>query len=218
MEALLLGLSSGLACVASCGPVLLPWLVVEGRPLRGTASLLAVFLAGRLVGYVAFSVVAWMIGLALAVRGAPRSLAFGLSYLGLSVVLLANAAHTPEAKACEGPCPRVKEIERERSLRRTFRSLTPAVLGLLTGLAVCPPFVAATLRAAERQSLFGAMSFFLLFFCGTSVWFFPFVAVGKLRPGETLLGIARIATAIVGIWYGYLGATSVAGRLWHGWT
>ena len=49
-EPLLLGFGSGLACLGSCGTVLLPWLASEPRTFRGTAGVLALFLGGRLGG------------------------------------------------------------------------------------------------------------------------------------------------------------------------
>jgi sulfite exporter TauE/SafE len=66
-EALALGFGSGPICVASCGPVLLPWLGAEPRDLGTTSRLLAIFLGGRLAGYLAFAVVAWAIGVTLPV-------------------------------------------------------------------------------------------------------------------------------------------------------
>jgi len=49
-EALLLGVSSGPVCLASCTPVLIPVLAAEQRSPRGTGALLAQFLGGRLPG------------------------------------------------------------------------------------------------------------------------------------------------------------------------
>ena len=43
-EALLLGVSSGPVCLASCSPVLVPVLAAEQRSPRGTGALLAQFL------------------------------------------------------------------------------------------------------------------------------------------------------------------------------
>lgn len=214
MEALLLGLSSGLVCVASCGPVLVPWLLVERRSFRGTAALVGVFLAGRLVGYMGFAVLAWTLGLMLSARAGARATLFGAAHVALAVMLLVYAAR-PRGQV-ERSCQFARQQARAEKLRRTFRSLTPAVLGLLTGLAICPPFVAATVRAAERSNLLGAVLFFVLFFMGTTVWFLPFVAVGSVRRSDAVVIVARIATAIVGGWYAYLGATTLGARLFHG--
>ena len=85
-EAVVLGFASGPVCVASCGPVLLPWLAAEPRGLRATGQLLGVFLGGRLAGYLAFAVIAWTAGVALPVDAGTRTLIFGLANLGLGSV------------------------------------------------------------------------------------------------------------------------------------
>lgn len=61
-EALLLGLASGPACVASCGPVVVPSLLAEGAGWRVNGRYLMSFLGARLLGYVLFAAVAWELG------------------------------------------------------------------------------------------------------------------------------------------------------------
>ncbi len=210
MEAIALGVSSGLACVVSCGPVLLPWLASERRPLRPTSLLLAGFLAGRLVGYLAFAVVAWAFGLVLAGSGRAGSVAFAVAHLALAALLLVFvvSARARGASACASSAP--------VRLARRLRWLAPAALGLLTGVSPCPPFVAAGLRAAERESLAGSLAFFVLFFVGTSIWFAPFTAVAGLRRMEAVATVARLATVIIAAYYGYIGAVALGGAVLHG--
>jgi sulfite exporter TauE/SafE len=200
-EAFLLGISSGPACLASCGPVLLPALAAQQKALRGTGALLAQFLAGRLAGYLGFAVVAWLLGVSIGPQSHFRILAFGLSNLGLAVLLVVYAFLIPAP--CRGHCPR-------------HRNVAPALLGLLTGLNLCPPFVAAGVRAAQGASLGEALLFFLLFFVGTSVWFAPSVALSVLRRFEAVATVARLTLFVLAAYYGYL-AVVVLGREWiHG--
>jgi hypothetical protein len=70
-EALLLGVSSGPVCLASCTAVLIPVLAAEQRSPRGTGALLAQFLGGRLAGYLLFACLAWLLGLSLQLQ--PRA-------------------------------------------------------------------------------------------------------------------------------------------------
>ena len=72
-EALVLGLASGPACLAACGPVLVPSLLTERAGLRPHARYLSVFLAARLVGYLLFAVVAWEIGALVSFAPGPRA-------------------------------------------------------------------------------------------------------------------------------------------------
>ncbi len=282
-EAVVLGFASGPVCVASCGPVLLPWLAAEPRGLRATGQLLGVFLGGRLAGYLAFAVIAWTAGVALPVDAGTRTLIFGLANLGVGVLLLVSAAFPRrhcaaqpasadapvEANAAKGePLVQIGPANRFRppaGLARIFHQLsaaardraastalrwaqgappvldvpssTPAggslrapcscnpliaprydrgatsglTLGFLTGLNLCPPFVAAGVRAAEERSLAGAGLFFVLFFAGTTVWFLPSLAVSPLRRFEAVPFVARITMAVLALYYAYLGVVSVSG-------
>jgi hypothetical protein len=214
-EPLLLGFSSGLLCLAACGPVLLPWLAAEGSGLRGTGVLLGQFLAGRLAGYLGFATAAWALGLALPLPAGQNAAVFGAVHLALAATLALYAFSSFRARAtC---CPGGLSIPRRRALAERFRSFGPAVLGLLTGLNLCPPFLVAGVRAAERHSLAGALEFFLLFFAGTMVWFLPFLGVGAMRRFTALPLVARFTTVLVAAYYAYLGVITLGGALLHAW-
>lgn len=205
-EAVVLGFASGPVCVAACGPVLLPWLAAEPRGLRATGQLLGVFLSGRLAGYLAFAVVAWAAGVALPVDASTRTLIFGLANLGLAALLVISAAsphrHCPAHASSREPLHQIGSADR-------FRPPTALTLGFLTGMNLCPPFVAAGIRAAETQSLAGACAFFLFFFAGTSVWFLPSIAISPLRRFEAVPVVARLTMAVLALYYAYLGIVSL---------
>ena len=57
-EALVLGLSSGPACMASCGPVLVPSLLAGRGGVPLSARYLSTFLGARFLGYLLFAAVA----------------------------------------------------------------------------------------------------------------------------------------------------------------
>jgi hypothetical protein len=209
LEPLLLGFSSGLVCTVSCGAVLLPFLMARRRGLEGTAALLAQFLAGRLAGYLGFAAIAWAVGLALAPGSGAWLLAFGVANVGLGVMLgwyAATAGRSHDACAVPAsPGPVVRAVRRGGALG-------PALLGLWSGLNLCPPFVAATVGAAARPGLLSALLYFSLFFLGTTVWFLPFLAAAPLRRFQGAVPVARAAMAIVAVYYAYRGIITLAGR------
>jgi hypothetical protein len=214
VEALLLGLSVGLVCLASCGAVLLPWLVVQQRTTVATAWLLGQVLAGRLVGYLLFAGVAWAAGLVL-VPGElrTRALVFGLAHVALAAMLFwyVFAASRSPRSAQLSPGSR-----RLSPMRRRISRVGPAALGFLTGINLCPPFVVATVRAAELRSLPASLAFFTVFFVGTSVWFLPFLAAGAARRIPEARTVGRVAMGIVAAYYGYMGAITLGWRLMYG--
>jgi sulfite exporter TauE/SafE len=205
-EGVVLGLASGPACLASCGPVMVPWLVTERSGWRRTTGMLSIFLGGRLAGYVLFAVLAGLAGAAIPPDERPRSLLFAVAHLGLALVLLAHCLR-PQRRQSE---PALVHIGPTR------RGWTPALLGLFTGLNLCPPFVVAAVRAAETASVPGAVLYFLAFFTGTAFWFVPFAALGALRIGETVSTVARYTLLALAVFYAYIGIMTLIGRWFHG--
>jgi len=207
-EALLLGFGSGPICLASCGPVLLPWLGAEPRKLGATGRLLAIFLGGRLAGYLGFAVVAWAAGLTLPLDLRTRTLVFGLANFGLAALLGISACitHRPCAQPPDESRPHLYQI----GAPGRHRPPTALTLGFLTGLNLCPPFVAAGVRAAATHSLRGALAFFALFFAGTCVWFLPSLAVSWLRRFSAVPAVARMTMGALAVYYAYLGVVSAA--------
>ena len=96
------------------------------------------------------------------------------------------------------------------------RSWTALLLGLFTGVNLCPPFVVAAVRAMETGSVGGAVLFFLAFFAGTAVWFVSLAALGALRVAETVATVARYTMLALAAYYAYLGILTLIGRLLHG--
>ncbi|MDP3001269.1 MAG: sulfite exporter TauE/SafE family protein [Bryobacterales bacterium] len=204
-EAALLGLASGPACLASCGPVLTPWLVAERAGWRRAFGLLSVFLGGRLAGYLLFAVAAGLAGATMPLGARERALLFAAAHLGLAATLVAYGLR-PRRRA-EPPLVTIGPAR---------RSWMPVLLGLFTGLNLCPPFVVAAVRAMETGSVTGAVLFFLAFFAGTAVWFVPFAALGALRVAETVATVARFTMLALAAYYAYLGILTLLGRLLHG--
>ena len=202
-------------CLAACGPVLLPWLAAEGAGLRGTGALLGQFLAGRLAGYLVFATAAWALGLALPLPAGSNAALFGAVHLALAVALASYVLSTlrPRPEACPGGL----SAARNRALAGRFRALGPVALGFLTGLNLCPPFLVAGVRAAQRHSLPGALEFFLLFFAGTLIWFLPFLGVSAVRRFTGLRLVARFTAVLVAAYYGYLGVITLGGAVLHAW-
>lgn len=213
-DALVLGLASGPACLAACGPVLVPSLLASDSGVIPNLRAIAVFLCTRLAGYLAFALVAWEVGSLASLLVKPHPQVIGLVYALMAGVL---AWYALSAKHdCSSACATPKLVtirDAGRDSRGTKKSIAGiALLGLLTGLNFCPPFVVAGIRAAELGSLSGALLFFAAFFAGTSVWFVPFAGLGCVARNQALITVARMTMGLVALYYLALGIYMLIGR------
>jgi Cytochrome C biogenesis protein transmembrane region len=211
-EAFLLGLASGPACVASCGPVVVPSLLAEGAGWRLNARYLSSFLGTRFLGYLLFAAVAWELGVLVSPPPAARSLIYGGIHVLLGVALLWYARSI--GRGCTHVCGGSGLV----SIGHVGKRGVPgaAILGLLTGVSLCPPFVAAGLRAAQLGSISAALLFFAVFFVATTLWFVPFVGLGCVRRNASIIFVARTAMVLVAAYYLLAGMAMLAGRRIYG--
>lgn len=211
-EALVLGLASGPACIASCGPVVVPSLLAERSGLRLNSRYLSAFLATRLLGYLLFAAVAWELGTLVSPRLAEHSWLFAAIHLLLGCALLVYAYSV--GRPCAHPCGDSELV----TIGGTRKHRVPgaAVLGFLTGVSLCPPFAAAGVRASEAASLSAALFFFAAFFLGTSVWFVPFAAFGWVKRNDAVTTVARMAMVLIAVYYFYAGLTTLIGGKAYG--
>jgi hypothetical protein len=206
-EALALGLASGPACIASCGPVLVPSMLAEHSGVRLNARYLAMFLSTRLLGYLLFALIAWQAG-SVALPPASRSTVFGTVHLLLAVVLVFYARSVGRT-GCEAGCTQPKLVTIGAGGHGVPAA---AALGLFSGISLCPPFVAAGVRAAELASASAALLFFATFFVGTSIWFIPLLGFGCLRRNPAIITVARMCMVLIALYYGYAGVMILLGR------
>ncbi len=193
MDALLLGLSSGASCLASCAPFVVPALAVEsgaGRARR--LALIGSFLSGRLLAYLAVGAACGALGALAAGYLDPaldRILLRAGWAVGGAILLLGGLSGSKGPSFCRLVSSKLKP------------AVSAAVLGAAAGLNVCPPFVAAASRAVAL-GIWGGALYFLLFFIGTSVWVVPlgFVPALKKRAAEAR-AVARIAMTMLGAYF-----------------
>jgi len=211
-EAFLLGLASGPACVASCGPVVVPSLLAEGTGWRLNARYLTSFLGTRLLGYLLFAAATWELGVLVSPPPAARTFIYGGIHVVLGVVLLWYARSV--GRGCTHACEGSGLV----SIGRVGKRHVPgaAVLGFLTGVSLCPPFVVAGLRAAQLGNIAAALLFFGVFFVATTLWFVPFVGLSCLRRNDSVIFVARTAMALVALYYLFAGIAMLATRRVYG--
>lgn len=145
MQGFILGLSSGTACIAYCAPVLIPYLLGERKSALQNVFVISQFLGGRLLGYLTFGVIAWGINRSILQAVDYREFLIGIAYVVLSGFLIFYS-FSKVGSSCAG--------EQMRGLLNRVKVgwpvLLPAVMGVVTGLSFCPPFLLALANAARR--------------------------------------------------------------------
>ncbi len=206
-EGFLLGLANGGACLTACAPVFLPYIVGEGRSVRLSTPPVLCFLGGRLAGYLTFAIFAWEAGKW--IRSSPRGgLIFGAVYAALGF-LLALYGFSSHRSTCAA----------SGLLGRTFFPVfpnpvvLPAVMGLLTGLTLCPPFITALAGATSQESLLSTLLYFLSFFIATSLYLIPFPFAGQLGRSSTIRLVGRMAAGVMGCYLLYQSLIVIYGGL-----
>jgi len=212
-EALVLGLTTGPVCLASCGPVVLPWMMIQPHGIRSHSRQLSLFLLGRLAGYLLFAFIVWSLGASVPRSWAGRSWIFGGIQLLLAVALLVYAAGWPHRRrATSDPSAQLVQIG-AAPRPRTSGALS---LGFLTGINLCPPFLVAGVRAAQLGSLSVALLFFVFFFAGTAIWFVPFLSLGFVRRSPAFVTVARVTAVLLACWYGFTGVSILLEKVVYG--
>ena len=207
-EGFILGLSNGLTCMAYCAPVLVPYLLGEGKGVLRNALLTGQFLLGRLLGYLLFAVLAWAVSRSVLQGGSHHDLVIGTTYAVFSLLLIFYGFFRTGV-SCSATCT--------NELRHRFMALWPAVLpvaaGFVTGLSFCPPFLLAFTGAVEQTTLIQSLLFFFSFFLGTSLLFVLAPSVGVFRGFSALQIIGKMAAGLMGLYYLYSGIILLIGGL-----
>jgi hypothetical protein len=215
-EGFLLGLSTCTVCLATCAPVMVPFFLAEGRPLGSGFWALLQFLGGRLIGYGVFAVLAWGLGQALGELPAGRGLLLGAATVLLSAVLIIYGFGVLPLRPLRHDCPAEPAAGWRERVQKRWPFLLPVLLGFLTGLNLCPPFLLALTRAAGGEhppGLAASLLFFLAFFLGTSVCFVPMPLLGTFRRLQVLKILGRLAAGLVGIYLLVSGGISMLAAL-----
>jgi sulfite exporter TauE/SafE len=208
--ALFLGLTSGGSCLISCGPLAAALLASEDISLKRSSLLLAVFLSGRLLGYLGWAILSWFLGWVI-LQNARGPALFSAADLVLGAWLIYYGIRRPILSHERCPDSNPGSLDSSpRSCRSFYRG---GAWGFLSGLQICPPFLIAVTEAAKTGSLEGSLLFFILFYIGTGIWFIPFPFIGTLGRFRQVAQVARFLTLPLGAYFIYSGLISIAGGI-----
>ena len=187
-DAFVIGLTQAPICAGVCVPAILPPLLSrDDTRVSSHAVSVAMFMAGRLAGYVA---VGFLFGwLGAKVSGGLFSVVLPVAQALIGAALLLYAVSETTRK------PGLCKMAHQWGNTAYF----PLLIGVLSSVNLCPPFVAAVQQVmAHGGALYGA-AYFLVFFLATSLVMIPvfFIALGNIV--KALRSVGRVACAAVGL-------------------
>lgn len=180
----LVGVSSGISCLGICSPYLIPFLLAEKRDMKNNIFVILEFLSGRLIAYLITGFATGVAGVALnefIVSG--KIIGTFMIIAGIMLFLYSSG---------------MVNLVKFHLLKNIFVRV-PFSAGLVSGLNICPPFIAAVTYAISLHDISISIIYFLLFFLGTSVYLFPFIFSGFISKYETARNAGKISGILVAI-------------------
>ena len=198
-EGFLLGISTGLVCLATCGPIYSPYLMQ--RQYNILQSLIALFKisAGRFIAYILFGIIAGLLGQQ--IDSINREWFTSIAYILFSVILFISAFRTHKK-------------DRGCRLKKWGSFIdNPFLLGIVTGINYCPAFLIAITRAVDLSGPLSGAMLFMAFFFGTSIYLLPLSLFGVMGNKKILRTIAVVASVLIGTFFIFKALDSIIRRM-----
>jgi hypothetical protein len=205
-EAFILGLSSGSACLVTCGMVMFPYLLAGSAGVKRIATDISLFLFARLLIYFILATLAWYFGQAIFSFSVVRNIVPGILYIVFASMLVWYSISKNANPEC--PAKIMKTVNNKR--------LIPIFLGIVNSLGFCPALLIILTKGATQSTITNSYIAFLAFFIGSSVWFLPLPLAGRIRKKEILKKIGILATGLAGIIFMIKGITNLIGGIING--
>lgn len=181
----LAGLSVGVYCLGLCLPVFLPILLAQKRNTKKSFGLVIEFSLGRLVGYLFFGLVFGWLGQTIKSNFIHQIVSLANLWLGISMILYSLGAINQKF------CP-----------ARLFNKLNWTFLvGFLTGVNICPPFLASLAYVFNLKDALLSLLYFFAFFLGTSTYIVPSAIFGIFTRFSWMQTLAKLSGFLVGFYF-----------------
>jgi hypothetical protein len=205
-DSFILGLSSGSACLATCGIVLFPYLMAGSAGTLRIVFDLSIFLLTRLVIYFILATLAWHFGQVIFINPVVRTIVPAVLYIVFAIMLVWYSIDNSRNPDC--PARIVRKVNNHR--------LVPIMLGIVNSLGFCPALLIILTKSATQGTIIQSYIAFLAFFAGSSIWFFPLPLAGRIRKKDVLKKIGILATGLAGIIFMIKGLTNLIGGIING--
>lgn len=177
-----------------------PFFLGEAKSTRSNILSITRFLTGKLVGYLFWGIVAYLFGRSLETLPLYNTLLFGIIFLLLSICM----AYSGLSNA-QGRCT-LKIIQRNFKGPIILKNgMMTVLLGLLTGINFCPPFLLAFSSTASNNDLAHSLFYFFSFYVGTLLYFIPVIFLGALSKEVQIQTIGKMMSSIMAMYFFYKG-------------
>ncbi len=205
-ESFILGLSTGSACLVTCGMVMFPYLMAGQGSVKKITIDLTAFLITRFLVYLILATTAWYMGKAILSSVILKTWLPGILYVSFAVMLIWYSVGKNRRKEC--PAELLTSVEK--------KELVPVMLGIVNSVGLCPALFLILTRGATQDTLPHSWLSFLAFFAGSSIWFIPVPFAGMIRKKKVIETVGILATGLAGIIFIVKGLTLLIGGLING--
>ncbi len=204
VQGFMLGLTLGMTCLSTCGPIYAPYLMMKQSDWWGSIKNLLWIIVGRFITYLLFGIVAGLLGQS--IGNLDRSFFTPIAYIFFSILLLITAFRTHRhTKGCD-------------PARWSRFADSPFLLGVITGINFCPGFLIALTKAVDLAGPVSGALFFFAFFISTTLFLLPLSVFGPLQKviqwcsgrgskkevvitTQTLRKVGIISSVLVASWF-----------------
>ncbi len=194
-EGVTLGLALGPSCLITCIPIFLPIIMQKKQSMKEGVKAVISFSSGRFISYAAFGAISGLAGAEFSRHFPNKNYIVSVSYLLIAAYLIYSAVI--RGKEEKGRCS---------AGILTSAAGHPVILGMLTGINICPPFLAALTRSFGRGNAVEGILLFTGFFFGTTVYLLPMSMLSHFTRKKVFRMTGVFFSIIMGFWFVFLSA------------
>ncbi|MCK9555282.1 4Fe-4S binding protein [bacterium] len=201
-EGFILGLSTGIACGATCLPFLIPVFSFSGKKnLFHAFVIFALFSLGRFIAYMLFGTLTVLTGYYISAFPLSQLLK-GVLLITMSVIVL-FLIHS--GGMANKPCISGKPLNKIYHI--------PLLLGFTAGINLCPPFILLITAVLRLSSPTYGIIMFASFFAATTLVMLPSIFGIYLVKIRFLSTATRIISVLIAIYFFIIGAATVKNQI-----
>lgn len=194
-EGVVLGATLLPACIMTCGPIYIPFVLTRAeKGLKSGAILVLKLVIARFVAYIGVGMLSGVAGGEIPEK--TREIIVHIAFVVLSGLLFYNSIRPPILTGC----PR-------KFFGKTITS--PYLLGFLTGLNLCPPFLIALTEAARSGGILSGAILFLGLGISSSFFFLPFSFLNILKKSKIIPIFAQGLGILVSLYFFVIGGSGL---------